>query len=160
VTNKLISETTRSEMMRSVRGKDTKPEMLVRSQLHRLGFRYRLHDKMLPGSPDLVFKSKRKVIFVHGCFWHQHCECRHGHAPKSRLHYWTPKLQRNVERDRAALEKLTQMGWSALVVWECELGSLEQAVDRAVRFLDDPLVAQPRKDLESTRLAMAVRTTQ
>ena len=139
----LISEKTRSEMMRSVRSKDTKPELLIRRQLHRLGYRYGLHDKRLPGSPDLVFTKRHKVIFVHGCFWHQHCECRHGHAPKSRLEYWTPKLQRNVERDRTAVEQLDQMGWSALVVWECELESLEQAVSRAVRFLDGPSVAKP-----------------
>lgn len=120
--------------MRSVRSKDTKPEMLVRSQLHRLGFRYRLHDKTLPGSPDLVFKSKRKVIFVHGCFWHQHVSCRHGHAPKTRLEYWLPKLQRNVERDKEAQEKLAQSGWTSLVVWECELADLRAAGQRMEDF--------------------------
>jgi DNA mismatch endonuclease (patch repair protein) len=125
-------------MMRSVRSKDTKPEMLIRTYLHRLGFRYCLHDKKLPGKPDLVFRSRQKAIFVHGCFWHQHEDCRHGHAPKSRLDYWLPKLQRNIERDRQAIEELGRMGWSSLVVWECELEDLGKCGDRVVRFLNAP----------------------
>jgi DNA mismatch endonuclease (patch repair protein) len=133
---KSISAETRSKMMRSVRSKDTKPEMLIRTYLHRLGFRYRLHSKKLPGSPDLVFKSKKKVIFVHGCFWHQHMDCRHGHAPKSRLDYWLPKLRHNIDRDRNAVEELDRMGWSSLIIWECELDNLREIGERAVEFLN------------------------
>jgi DNA mismatch endonuclease (patch repair protein) len=130
-----ISAETRSSMMRSVQSKDTEPEMLVRRYLHKLGFRYLLHDKRLPGRPDLVFPLKKRVIFVHGCFWHQHSGCRHGHAPKSRLEYWLPKLRKNVLRDEAARLELSRLGWSSLVIWECELEDMSLAGGRAIDFL-------------------------
>lgn len=121
----------RSENMRRIRSKDTAPEMAVRRLVHGLGYRYRLHRKDIPGKPDLVFPSRRKVIFIHGCFWHQHPECREGRPPKSNTAYWGPKLERNVERDRRAVAELTAAGWGVLVVWECEtkdLGELQGAV--------------------------------
>lgn len=111
----------RSEVMASIRSKDTNPEILVRHLVHRLGYRYRLHQKELPGKPDLVFSGRRAVIFVHGCFWHQHasshCKAR---PPRSKLNYWLPKLRRNVERDAENLTKLKEAGWRVFVVWECE----------------------------------------
>jgi DNA mismatch endonuclease, patch repair protein len=130
-----ISADTRSDMMRSVQSKNTEPEMLVRRYLHKLGYRYLLHDKRLPGQPDLVFPSKKKVIFVHGCFWHQHSGCRHGHAPKSRLEYWLPKLRKNILRDEAARLELNRLGWSSLVIWEFELEDFSKAGNRARDFL-------------------------
>jgi DNA mismatch endonuclease (patch repair protein) len=99
-----------------------KPEMAVRSLVHRLGYRFRLHRKDLPGKPDLVFAPRKKVIFVHGCFWHQHAasKCLDGRAPKSNTDYWLPKLRRNIERDTNACAELVRLGWKILVVWECE----------------------------------------
>ena len=130
-----IDPARRSENMRRIKGFDTKPEMRLRRLVYSLGFRYRLHRKDLPGHPDLVFTSKRKVIFVHGCFWHQHGSCVDGRIPRSRTEYWTPKLRRNVERDQAALLTLSEMGWKALVVWECELNGTEamEKTEAAVR---------------------------
>jgi DNA mismatch endonuclease, patch repair protein len=112
----------RSENMRRIKSKNTKPEMVVRSTIHRMGFRYRLHRKDLPGNPDIVFPALRKVIFVHGCFWHGHQSlgCADGRVPKSRLDYWLPKLQRNRARDLAAEKELTQSDWQVLTIWDCE----------------------------------------
>jgi DNA mismatch endonuclease (patch repair protein) len=108
------------ERMRSIRKKDTRPEMIVRRLAHGLGFRYRLHRRDLPGTPDLVFPGPRKVILVHGCFWHQH-DCPLGNKqPSTNQEYWLPKLQRNVERDAANSAKLQNDGWEVLVIWECE----------------------------------------
>jgi DNA mismatch endonuclease (patch repair protein) len=115
----------RSENMRRIRSKDTSPEMAVRRLAHSLGYRYQLHRKDMPGKPDLVFPGRRKVIFVHGCFWHQHPQCREGRPPKSNGSYWLQKLARNIERDKAALSKLTGDGWSVLVIWECETKNQE-----------------------------------
>ncbi len=111
----------RSNIMRSIRKKNTKPELIVRKAVHALGFRFRLHRNDLPGSPDLVFPRHRKVIFVHGCFWHQHPGCRWAKKPKTRLDYWGPKLQRNVSRDARALAELGALGWRPLVLWECDV---------------------------------------
>lgn len=107
--------------MRRIQGKNTKPEIFLRSQLHRAGFRFRVHRKDLPGTPDIVFPSRRKVIFVHGCFWHQHSLCREGRMPTTRQEYWKPKLERNVARDAATTDRLRGLGWGVLVVWECRL---------------------------------------
>ncbi|MCP1335163.1 very short patch repair endonuclease [Futiania mangrovi] len=117
-----LSPQRRSENMRRIRSKDMKPEMVVRRLVHRLGYRYRLHRKDLPGKPDLVFGPRRAAIFVHGCFWHQHdkAACLDGRVPKSNTAYWGPKLKRNVERDAAAQKALAEAGWRVLVVWECE----------------------------------------
>lgn len=127
----------RSRVMRRVRSKDTKPEMLVRRLTHGLGYRYRLHDKRLPGCPDLVFRGRRKVIFVHGCFWHRHRNCALARLPKSRRDFWTPKLNANRRRDERNLRELTKAGWATLVIWECEIGDAEVLARRIRDFLED-----------------------
>lgn len=131
----LISAARRSLNMSRIRSKDTKPEMLIRRMLHRLGYRYSLHRRDLPGAPDLVFPSRRKVILVHGCFWHQHKRCIDGRLPKSREDYWLPKLLRNVERDRRNVAKLRRGGWKVMKVWECDVLSDRNLQERLVRFL-------------------------
>lgn len=123
--------------MRAIRSKDTGPELRVRRLAHRLGYRYRLHRADLPGKPDLVFPGRRKVIFVHGCFWHCHPGCRYARKPKTRLDYWLPKLERNVQRDKDCLEKVTVAGWQTLVIWECETGNEEHLTERLIAFLGD-----------------------
>ena len=112
----------RSAQMARVRGKDTKPEMVVRRLVHAMGYRYRLHRKDLPGKPDLVFPRLRKIIQVHGCFWHQHPDpaCRRARIPKSRREFWVPKLEGNARRDIENERALRELGWDVLVVWECE----------------------------------------
>lgn len=128
----------RSENMRRIRSKNTKPEMLVRQLVHRLGYRYRLHRKDLPGSPDLLFPGRRKVIFVHGCFWHVHPDpaCRDSRPPRSNSDYWAPKLARNAERDRNAAARLEALGWDVLIIWECETKCPDKLQTRLVAFLD------------------------
>lgn len=116
----------------------TRPEMLVRQTLHRLGFRFRLHRRDLPGSPDLVFPARRKVVFVHGCFWHKHSCTLARQVPRTRQEYWGPKLSRNVERDRIAVSSLEELGWDTLTVWECELADMAAATARLRRFLGEP----------------------
>ena len=125
--------------MRAIRSQDSKPEMTLRRFVHRLGYRYRLHRRDLPGRPDLVFPSRNKVIFLHGCFWHQHAapSCRITRRPKSNLEYWLPKLRRNTERDAANLDALVQFGWDVLVVWECELTD-QARLARVLRGFLDP----------------------
>jgi DNA mismatch endonuclease (patch repair protein) len=128
----------RSERMSRVRSKDTKPEMLVRSLVHRMGYRYRLHDRNLPGNPDLVFPSRGKIIFVHGCFWHRHgTGCEYTRWPKSKLDFWRPKLEENHRRDRIVRRKLRKLGWRVEIVWECQLKSREALAARLRAFLED-----------------------
>lgn len=112
----------RSEVMRQVRGKDTKPEIRVRRLLHRLGFRFRLHRDNLPGKPDIVLPKWRAVIFVHGCFWHQHPGCSRAARPTSNVEFWNKKLDRNVRRDAENIRQLEEAGWRVFVVWECLIG--------------------------------------
>ncbi len=124
--------------MRAIRGKDTKPEHAVRSLIHRLGYRYRLHVRELPGCPDLVFPSRRKVIFVHGCFWHRH-HCRKGRStPTTRARFWKEKLESNKSRDVKHRRKLRRLGWSVLTIWECQIApkKADQLAQRVRRFLD------------------------
>jgi DNA mismatch endonuclease (patch repair protein) len=124
-----------SSRMRAIKKIDTKPELMVRRMAHALGFRFRLHRSDLPGTPDLTFAQRRKVIFVHGCFWHQH-DCRLGNKrPRVRHDYWHPKLRRNVERDGEAQQALRQMGWEILVIWECETGDEAKLAKLLVGFL-------------------------
>lgn len=130
-----ISASLRSENMRRIRSTNTRPEIIVRKIVYRLGFRYRLHVSNLPGKPDLVFRSRKKVIFIHGCFWHQHPACPEGRIPKSRKSYWVKKLAHNVARDRQHLASLAGEGWRSLVLWECELGDESRVVKRLRRFL-------------------------
>ena len=126
----------RSANMRAIRSKGMKPELAVRSLVHRLGYRFRIHRKDLPGKPDLVFSSRRKVIFVHGCFWHVH-NCRKAHTPKSNIEYWQPKLQRNKARDLKNLEILHEDNWETLIVWECEVEYRPALEDRLKKFLGE-----------------------
>ena len=125
----------RSERMRRIRSKDTKPEFKVRRCVHSMGYRYRLHSKILPGHPDLIFASRKKVIFIHGCFWHQHEGCSICHIPKTRHEYWVPKLQRNKERDKINQAKLKELGWRVLVIWECEVKNIDSLKKRLLKFL-------------------------
>lgn len=120
--------------MRAIRSKGMRPELAVRSLVHRMGYRFRLHRTDLPGKPDLVFSSRHKVIFVHGCFWHSH-DCRLSHTPKSNGDYWGPKLERNRARDVLNAESLTIAGWKSLVVWECETSDSGGLAKRVRRFL-------------------------
>lgn len=125
----------RSRVMRAVKGKNTKPELIVRRLTHALGYRYRLHRKDLPGSPDLVFVSRKKVIFVHGCFWHGH-DCKRGsRQPKTNAGYWRDKIARNVARDASNQQALDAQGWQALVLWECDLKDREALAERLRDFL-------------------------
>jgi DNA mismatch endonuclease (patch repair protein) len=121
--------------MARVKAKDTKPEMTVRRLAHGLGYRFRLHRKDLPGSPDLVFPARGKVIFVHGCFWHGHDCPRGSRQPKQNAHYWRAKIERNRARDAAAVAALEDQGWAVLTLWECELKDVEALGDRLKAFL-------------------------
>ena len=123
--------------MAAIRSRDTQPEVRVRKLLYSLGFRYRLHVKELPGKPDIVFASRRKVIFVHGCFWHQHpaSACLDGRRPKSNSAYWNPKLVRNMERDQEHSAALKQEGWKVFTIWECETAQKAVLEKKLLRFL-------------------------
>ena len=127
----------RSEIMARVRSKNSRPEMLVRKIVFALGHRYRLHARSLPGCPDLVFRSKRKVIFVHGCFWHRHANCALARMPKSRLDFWTTKLEGNQKRDQRSKRALLRKGWKVLTIWECQLRDAVRLESRIKRFLDE-----------------------
>jgi DNA mismatch endonuclease, patch repair protein len=128
-------ETARSKTMRAVKSEDTGLEMRVRRLAHSLGYRYRLHVKHLPGKPDLVFPSRHKVIFTHGCFWHQHDCPRGARQPKSNSEYWGPKLRKNQERDADHCAKLRGLGWDVLVIWECEAKDAARLKERLLEFL-------------------------
>lgn len=127
----------RRRLMQRVKGKDTQPEKIVRSLLHRLGYRFRLHRKDLPGTPDIVFPRRRLALFVHGCFWHGH-GCRIGQPPKSRLDYWQPKIEGNRARDQRKEAALAAAGWRVAVVWQCELSDRDSLADRLRHMLDTP----------------------
>lgn len=139
-----ISSARRSANMSRIRSKNTRPEFTVRRLLTRLGYRYRIHVRDLPGKPDIVFSAKHSVILVHGCFWHGH-SCPDGRMPTSRTDYWTPKLERNKERDVSAREALASLGWRSLIVWECELKDLSQVERRVRTFLGLPRTTVPRR---------------
>ena len=139
--------------MARVKGKDTKPEWRVRRALHQAGLRYHLHDRSLPGVPDLVFPSKRIVVFVHGCFWHRHKDptCKLARLPKSRLDFWEPKLANNALRDRRHLATLAERGWTPLVVWECQ--TRDQArIDALIAQIKDASASPHRRKRETGRL--------
>lgn len=129
---------TRSRIMRSVRQKKTKPEMVVRRALHALGYRFRVNVKGLPGSPDIAFAARRKAIFVHGCFWHRHSGCRLASTPKTRIDFWQEKFARNVERDARKVAEFEAEGWQILTVWECETRDMERMLPGLVDFLGSP----------------------
>lgn len=131
-----VSEATRKSM-RANKGKDTKPEMIVRRLVHSMGYRYRLHRKDLPGKPDLVFGQRKRAIFVHGCFWHQHSalDCKGARIPGSRVDYWKPKLEGNMARDKRNAEALSALGWKILTIWECELKDIVKTALMVEAFL-------------------------
>lgn len=131
-----IGKEARSRLMSRIRGKNTKPEMVVRRVAHRLGYRFRLHRRDLPGSPDLVFSGRRKVVFVHGCFWHRHSGCRLAYTPKSNMDFWNRKFDANQARDKAAIEQLQALGWNVLVIWECEAKAAELVASRLRTHLE------------------------
>lgn len=123
----IVDSKRRSELMAGIRSRDTAPELAVRRIAHRMGLRFRLHRKALPGRPDLIFPKHRLAVFVHGCFWHRHEDCPFSHIPKTRTAYWADKFERNVARDKRNREALQDLGWRVVVVWECEVGD-EEAV--------------------------------
>ena len=127
----------RSANMASVGARDTKPELVVRGLLHRLGYRYRLHRRDLPGTPDICFPARKKAIFVHGCFWHRHEGCNRTTTPKTRASFWEEKFDKNVVRDRINLTNLGGLGWEVMIVWECETTDVETLVSRLVSFLGE-----------------------
>jgi len=116
-----ISEEQRSWNMSRIRGKNTQPELIVRSTLHRLGYRFRLHRSDLPGKPDVVLPKYRTCIFVHGCYWHRHSGCKYAYEPKSRVDFWQKKFRDNVERDKRKRKELERLGWNVVVIWECQV---------------------------------------
>lgn len=132
----IMSSEARSALMSRIRSKDTRPELIVRRLAHKLGFRYRLHKRELPGTPDLVFPGKRKVIFVHGCFWHQHDGCKFATIPKTRREFWVKKLQKNEARDKQAMDELRSQNWDSMVIWECETSDTDKLITRIEEFLN------------------------
>jgi DNA mismatch endonuclease (patch repair protein) len=132
-----LSQEERSEIMARVRSKNTRPELAVRKLVFALGYRYRLHAKALPGCPDLVFRPRRKAIFVHGCFWHRHANCALARMPKSRIDFWTAKLEGNRRRDTRNKRELGRQGWKVLTIWECQLRGAASLEERIRRFLDE-----------------------
>lgn len=135
-----ISQERRSANMAAIRATDTKPELIVRRALRSMGFGYRLHHRKLPGRPDIVMLGRRKVIFVHGCFWHRHVGCRFAYTPKSRLDFWRKKFESNVSRDVRNRAALQERGWDVLVLWECEVSDAKLLTNRLQRFLGDRCV--------------------
>jgi DNA mismatch endonuclease, patch repair protein len=133
----ILTKEKRSWNMSRIRCKDTKPEKIVRSVLHKNGFRFRLNRKDLPGKPDIVLPKYQTVIFVHGCFWHRHPQCRFAYNPKSRVKFWQNKFNENIERDRFVKKELRKMGWKVIVVWECELKNdkKEKSINRILNEL-------------------------
>lgn len=131
-----VNKATRSKIMKSVPQRGSTPEIRLRKALHRRGFRYRVNDKRLPGSPDIVFPKYHAVIFVHGCFWHRH-GCKYTTTPSTRKEFWAAKFKANVERDKRNEEKLIELGWRVLVIWECEIKKLfdNGLIERVERFL-------------------------
>lgn len=116
-----LSTAARSRMMSGIKGKNTKPELLVRRAAHALGYRFRLHRRDLPGSPDLVFPSRKLCLFVHGCYWHRHEGCKYCYEPKSNVEFWAEKFRKNVERDKRVQGELEEMGWKVAILWECQV---------------------------------------
>jgi len=141
----VVDKATRSRMMSSIQGKNTKPELLVRKYLHSRGLRFRLHAKELPGKPDLIFPKYKVVVFVHGCFWHQHPRCKFAVVPASNVEFWEQKLGANRERDQRNKRMLKALGWRALTIWECQLD------DRLLSGLARKIIAKDKEiNAEST----------
>lgn len=130
-----ITEEKRSWNMSRIRGKDTKPELIVRSQIHAMSYRFRLHVKDLPGKPDILLPKYRTAIFIHGCFWHRHPGCKYAYTPKSRENFWAEKFRKNVERHENISRELDRLGWRVLIIWECEVSELPALGQRIESFL-------------------------
>lgn len=143
----VVDSRTRSRMMSGIRGKNTKPELQIRSQLHKLGFRYRLHDKKLPGRPDIVLKKYNAVIFVHGCFWHRH-ECHLFKWPQTRRTFWREKINHNHENDIKALRNLRASGWRVCIIWECAIKGSDRNIPGIFKVI--------KKWLESNRTKLEI----
>ena len=133
----VFSKVKRSRIMSRVKGRDTKPEILIRSFVHRMGFRFRVHRRDLPGNPDIVLPRYKKAIFVHGCFWHGHKRCRRSKRPTTNEQFWNKKLDGNIERDKRFRRRLHQMNWEVLVVWQCEIRNPEKLLRKLEGFLHD-----------------------
>jgi DNA mismatch endonuclease, patch repair protein len=130
-------QSSRSYNMSRIRGKDTKPELVVRKLAWHLGYRYRLHSRYLPGKPDIVFKSRMKVIFVHGCFWHRHGGCKYTTTPKTNAEFWAHKFKANIRRDRQVQKLLQELGFKILTIWECETKNLPTLTNTLTTFIDE-----------------------
>ncbi|WP_307343902.1 very short patch repair endonuclease [Caldalkalibacillus uzonensis] len=127
----MFSREKRSEIMSNIKNQNTKPELLIRSLLHKMGYRFRLHRKDLPGRPDLVLPKYKTVIFIHGCFWHQHPNCKKATIPKRNREFWLKKLTRNMERDQQVIEELESMGWNIIIIWECQVKkNIKEVMDK------------------------------
>lgn len=133
----ILTPEQRSRRMSAIRAKGTKPEITIRRFVYSLGYRYRLHAKNLPGKPDLVFKQRKKVIFVHGCFWHHHENCKKARLPQSRQEYWHKKILANASRDKVNIESLEKMGMKVLVIWECEIEKKDVIENKIRKFLEE-----------------------
>lgn len=133
----IVDTKTRSRMMSKIRGKDTKPELVLRRALHARGFRFRLHAKSMAGRPDIVFSKYRAVVFVHGCFWHRHRGCPNATMPSTREEFWQKKFVENIKRDQRNIDQLQEAGWRVLIVWECELTrrSIDSTLERVSEWL-------------------------
>ncbi len=123
--------------MSCVSGKNTKPELIVRSLLHNMGYRFRLHRSDLPGKPDLTLPKYKKVIFVHGCFWHGHKDCQRSNRPTTNKKFWNEKLDKNIERDKENIRRINELGWGALVIWSCEVKDIDQLKNKLISYLED-----------------------
>ena len=132
-----LTPAARSALMARVRSKDTSPEIAVRKMLYQMGFRFRLHRRDLPGAPDIVLPGRKKVVWVHGCFWHRHSACRYATTPKSNRRFWNSKFRKNVRRDEENRLRLEELGWLSIVVWQCELRQPGKLVRKLSRFLQD-----------------------
>lgn len=146
----IVDRRRRSELMANIRGWDTAPERAVRRIAHRMGLRFRLRRRDLPGRPDLVLPKHRLAVFVHGCFWHQHEGCQYAHIPKTRTGYWKLKFTRNVMRDKENEESLRSLGWRVVVVWECEVGD-EDGVGKRLRAAIRSNVSSPGREKRGSR---------
>lgn len=134
----IISRKKRSWNMSLIHGKNTRPELIIRSFLHKSGYRYKVHDKNLPGIPDIVLPKYKTVIFVHGCFWHRHPGCKYAYNPKSRVEFWEAKFRNNIERDRTVRKQLKDLGWKILVIWECDISSMDSIKQKINKHIQLP----------------------
>lgn len=132
----VFSREKRSQIMSRVSGRNTKPEIAVRSLLHNMGYRFRLHRKDLPGKPDITLPKYKKVIFVHGCFWHGHADCPRSKRPTTNQDFWREKLDKNIERDKSAVKALKQLGWEVMTVWSCEVNDTNKLITKLLSFLE------------------------